>query len=173
MSSAEKLKHEIKAVLLAMLYFGVWIGTLMVMKDLILEEYRIAFHGFSMALVGALILSKVVLIMEHVPLGSWVRRQSAWVDVLFRTLLYGAGVLIVMILEKGIEGRHEHGGFGGAVASAFRATDAPHVWLNTICIAGALLIYNAAAVVRRHLGNGGLSRLFLTPLPEEPAPAGR
>jgi succinate dehydrogenase hydrophobic anchor subunit len=101
MSTAEKIKHEITAVLLAALYFAIWFGALLVNKSLILAEYHIAFTGFSKALIGALILSKVVLIMEHVPLGSWVRSQPAWIDVFLRTALYSLGVLAVLILEKG------------------------------------------------------------------------
>ena len=42
-----------------------------------------------------------------------------------------------------------------------------HVWVNTICLTGALLGYNVLSVVRRYLGQGGLLRLFLLPLPEQ------
>lgn len=165
MSAPEKIKHEIKSILLAALYFAIWIGALLVIKSLILEEYHIPFHHYSMALVGALILSKVVLILEHVSLGSWVRSQPAWIEVVLRTVLYAMGVLIVLILEKGIEGRHEHGGFGGAVEAAFKGSDAPHIWANIICITGALLIWNATSVIERHLGKRGLGKLLLAPLP--------
>jgi hypothetical protein len=40
-----------------------------------------------------------------------------------------------------------------------------HGWINTICLSGALLGYNIVAVIRHHLGKGGLLRLFLSPLP--------
>ena len=164
MNIREKLKHELKAVGLAMLYFGCWIFALLLLKQLILAEYKIAVHGFSLALVGALILSKVVLILEHAPLGAWVRVRPAWVDVILRTGLYSFGVAVVLVLEKGFEGRHEHGGFGPAVAALFQKADAHHVWVNTMCLSGALLGYNPLTVVRRHLGKGGLMRVFLTPL---------
>jgi hypothetical protein len=168
MNMKKRLKHELKAVGLAMLYFGSWIAALLLLKQLVLAEYEIAFHHLSLALVGALILSKVVLILEHVPLGSWLRSRPAWVDVLLRTALYSCGVALVLILEKGFEGRHEHGGFGPAVAGIFRAVEVHHVWLNTICLSGALFGYNVLSVVRRHLGAGGLLRLFSLPLSEEP-----
>ncbi|MFN0066375.1 MAG: hypothetical protein ACKVYV_01950 [Limisphaerales bacterium] len=168
MSLKQKLKHEIKAVGLAMLYFGLWIGALLLLKQLVLAEYRIAFHHLSLALVGALILSKVVLILEHVPLGAWVRTQPAWLDVLLRTALYSLGVAVVLVLEKGFEARHEHGGFGAAVAASFQKADIHHVWASTLALSGALLGYNVLSVIRRHLGGGGLLRLFLSPLPEAP-----
>jgi hypothetical protein len=166
MSLQQKLKHETKALTLAGLYFGCWIGTLMLLKELVLAEYQIAFHGLSLAVIGVLVLAKVVLVLEHVSLGAWVRSRPAWVDVMLRTALYSLGVLVVLLLEKGFEGRHEHGGFIPSLTSVFQHADVDHVWANTICLSGALLGYNVLSVLRRHLGTGGLLRLLLTPMPE-------
>lgn len=172
MSVAHRLKNEIKALAVATLYFGTWLGALVVLKKLILAGYSIEFQGLSAAMVGTLVLAKVVLIMERVPLGAWVRSKPAWVDVVLRTVLYAAGVVVVLLLEKGFEGRHEYGGFGPALAAAFQHAETPHVWANTMCVSGALLGYNALSVVQRQLGDGGLFRLFLTPLPEQLLPEG-
>jgi len=78
-SLQQKLKDEIKAVAITTLYFATWLGLLVLLKKLILEEYQIEFHGLSVALVGALVLAKVVLVLEHVSLGTWVRsRTDTW-----------------------------------------------------------------------------------------------
>ena len=167
MSFKQKLKDEMEAIGLAALYFGCWIGLLLLFKSLILAEYKIAFHGWSVVVVGALVLSKVVLVLEHVSLGAWVRARPAWVDVVLRTVIYTLGVAIVLALEKGFEGRNEYGGFGSALFQLLQQEDVHHLWANTLCLSGALLGYNALAVVRRHLGNQGLIRLFLSPMPPE------
>jgi hypothetical protein len=39
----------------------------MALKVLVLEDYQIRFGRFPMVLIGALVLAKVVLILEHVP----------------------------------------------------------------------------------------------------------
>jgi hypothetical protein len=161
----EKLKEEVRAIALVTLYFACWIGALILLKELVLAEYHIAFHHLSMALVGALVLAKVVLVMEHVPLGSWLRARPAWVDVVLRTVLYTLGVVIVLVLEKGIEGWHKHGGFGAAVKAALGSTDIHHIDANTLGVSAALFGYNVMTVVRCHLGEGGLLKLFLVPLP--------
>lgn len=171
MSFRQRLKHEFRALAVAVMYFGCWIAALVLLKQLVLAEYRIAFHGLALALVGAVVLSKVVLVLEHVPLGAWVRARPAWVDVVARTVLYAFGVVVVLLLEKGFEGRHEYGGFGPSLAAVFQHADVHHVWVNAICLSGALFGYNAMAVVRRHLGYGTLLRMFLAPLPEEPDPS--
>jgi hypothetical protein len=167
MGFQQKLKDEIKAIGIAALYFGCWIAALLLLKSLVLAKYRIAFHGWSAAVAGALILSKVVLVHEHVSLGSWVRARPAWVDVVLRTALYSLGVAVVLILEKGFEGRREYGGFGPALRHLFRHADVHQVWANILCLSGALLGFNSLSIVRRHLGKGGLLRLFLSPLLRE------
>ncbi len=164
----QKLKHELTTLGLLMLYFGCWIAGLILLKQLVLAEYHVAFQGLSLALVGALILAKVVLLMEHVSLGDWIRARPAWFDVILRTVLYSFGVVVGLLLEKGLEGRREHGGFGPALSAIYRSADVHHVWANTICISAALLGYNALSVVRRQLGGGVLLTLFLAPLAEAP-----
>jgi hypothetical protein len=163
----QKLNEEIKALGIAAGYFGCWIAALLLIKSLILAEYQIAFHKWSMAVVGALVLSKVVLVLEHVSLGEWVQARPAWVDVILRTVMYTLGVAVVLALEKGFESRHEYGGFAPALRQLLQQADIYHVWTNTIAISGALLGYNALSVVRRHLGKGGLIRIFLSPFPKE------
>jgi len=168
MSFTEKLKHEVVSVIELTTYFGCWLGALILIKYLLLAQYQIAVSGFSIALVGALVLAKVVLILEHVSLGAWVRAQPAWVDVALRTLLYSFGVFIVVVLEKAFEGRHEYGGFGASLNEVIQHAEAPHIWLNTLCLSAALLSYNLLSVVRKRLGRGALLQMYLTPLPEEP-----
>ncbi len=167
MDLKQKVMEEAKSVGLASLYFLSWITVLVVLKALILAEYHIEISGISKALIGALIIAKVVLVLEHAPLGSWIQRRPAWVDVSFRTAMYALGVLVVLVLEKSIEGRHEAGGFEASLRGILQHADIYHVWTNVIVVAVAILGYNAVAVVRLHLGKGGLLRLFSRPVPHE------
>lgn len=166
-SFAQKLQHELKAVLETTLYFAVWLGVLLMLKQLVLEEYHIRFRGVATALFGALLLAKVVLILERVSLGEWLRRQPAMLEVMIRTCLYGGGVLLVLVLEKAFEARHEPGGFVQTLGGIFAHPDMPHVLANAICVTSALFGFNTLSVVRRHLGRGGLHRLLLS----RPSPA--
>jgi len=162
---ARKLGHELKAVAVVTAFFLVWLGALMGLKMLVLAEYHVQFREFSLALIGALVLAKVVLILEHVPLGSWLTRMPAWVELLVRAVIYAVGVFVVMVLEKAFEARHEFGGFSSALSNIFHHRDMPHIWANTICVAGALIAYNFLMLLRRHLGPAGLRRVLLSPAP--------
>jgi len=161
----QKLKREVIALVLTTLYFALWLCALMLLKVLILAEYKIEYRKFSLALVGALVLAKVVLVMEHIPLGTWIKRWPLALDVIVRSLAYGIGVLVVLLLEKAFEARHEQGGFGAALYGIFQHRDMPHIWSNVMCVVSALLWFNVLTVVRRQLGAGSLMRIFLSPPP--------
>ena len=163
MSIKDKLSHELKAIVLVTLFFAAWLGVFMGLKVLILEDYEIRIGNFSMVLIGAMVLAKVVLILEHVPLGACLRDKPVLVDVAQRTLLYAVGTLMVMLLEKAFESRHEQGGFGPGLMNVLQHRDMPHVWANTICLSGALLFYNLLSELNHHLGSGGLAKVFLSP----------
>lgn len=165
MSTKDKLLKELKAILLVTLYFLVWFGTLMIIKVLLLSEYKIEFYGASIVIVGALIAAKAVLILEHVPLG--VNNKPAIVDILLRTFLYLAGITIILILERGIEGRHEYGGFVNAIKNLSKGADLYHIVVTVICVFGALFFYNLGSVVRGRLGKGGLWDMMISPVQKQ------
>ena len=167
MSIAEKLRNEIRSLGLTTLFFAVWFAVLVLLKWLVLAEYSIEFSDVSIVLIGALIVAKVVLVLENVPIGRWTRNRPALVHVLVRTGLYGLGILVVLVLEKAIEARHEYGGFVPALTQVIHHEDIPHVLAATVGVTGALLVFNSMLVIQRNLGNRGLLGLFLSPLPEE------
>lgn len=165
MSVASKLREEVRSLTLAFLYFMIWIGGFVALKALVLAEYHIQFSQWSMILVGALVLAKVVLILEHVSFGAWVGRRPAWVAVVLRTALYTLGVFLVLLLEKGFEGRHEYGSFAASVTDQLNNANTAHILASTLCLCGALLGYNVYSVIRLQLGERTLADLFLSPLP--------
>jgi hypothetical protein len=160
MISQGKLVNELKKLALITLYFAVWTGLIMLLKKLLLAQYGIHFNDMALALIGAVLLAKVVLLMEPIPMESWVPNHPAIVAVLLRTLMYVVGVLVVLTLEKAFEARHEFGGFVHALTKVYQHPEYPRVLFNTICIGGALLGYNIFSVLSEHLGSKGLFRLF-------------
>jgi hypothetical protein len=165
MKILKKIFGEIKTVARTASYFAIVFMLMMVMKKLYLKDYDIEFSGMSQAILGALIMSKVVILMEYITLGKWVQRQPAIVDVILRTLLYTAGVLVVVVLEKSFEKSHEAGGFSNAISFVFTHRDIYHAWATTIGAFASIFVYNAFSVIQRVMGKNGLANLFFhTPL---------
>jgi hypothetical protein len=167
MSIRQKVVGELEEFALAFLYFAICFLVLVLMKKLILAEYEVGFYGLSAALVGALIVAKVVIVLEHAPLGGWVQRSPVLVDVILRTVLYSLGVLIAVVLEHGFEQRHEHGGFGNAIGAVIQERSFYRVWATTIGVGGSILAFNCFSALRLRFGSRALLRLFFkTPLQE-------
>jgi len=158
----QKLIHEMKAVAFATLYFAIWFGILMFLKTMILSEYKVEFGGISMALIGALILAKVVLVIDHIPLSRWTREQPAIYFVIFRTLFNIVGVFIVLLLEHAFKSRHEYGSFGSALINAFQHRDVYHMWASVTVVSIAVFWFNVLFVLRKYLGEHELSQLFFS-----------
>ena len=174
MTFRAKALHEMRAVALTTLFFAAWLGGLILFKNLTLESYHLKPSRLTLALVEATVLAKVVLMLERVPLGSWIRSHPRVIDVVLRSVIYGLGVLIVLVLEKAFETRHEFGGFGRAATRVFSHPDMPHVWANTLCIASALLVFNVLTVMRRLCGAPTMFHVFFVrpSVEREPAAAG-
>lgn len=162
MSFKQKIRHELRAVVFTTLYFAACFGLLMTLKTLVLAEYHLASQGVASALISALIVAKVVLVLENISLGSWIKRQPAWIDIVTRTLTYGMGVLAVLLLEKAFESRHEYGGFIPALRSVLHHAEIHHVYASSICVTLALLGFNAFSVLRRDIGLEQLRRAYLS-----------
>jgi hypothetical protein len=163
----QKVVKEIKSIAGVTLYFFLWLGVLMILKKLMLKEYNIEFSGISIAIISALIMAKVVLLMELIKSGPWLKRQPAIVDVVVRTVLYTMGVLFVQLLEKAFESRHEAGGFGNAIAQVFHHRDIYKVLAGTLVAGISLFFFNIYSVMKQYLPGHQFARiLFNAPLEE-------
>lgn len=73
------------------LFFAAWLGMFMGLKILILEGYQIRFGSASAVLIGARVLAKIVLILEHLPLGAWVKKHPLFPASGMATGILGPG----------------------------------------------------------------------------------
>ncbi len=158
----KKVLHEIIVIARTTSYFAFFFIFMIIMKKLTLKDYDIEFTGLSQALIGALIMAKVILLMQMISLGSWVQDQPPIVDTILRTLLYSVGVLVVVLLEKAFEARHNAEGFSNAIAYVLDRRDVYHVWANTLGASVSIFFFNVFAVVQRLLGKNGTYKLFFT-----------
>jgi hypothetical protein len=161
----DRVINELKSIFWTTLYFFCWFGGLMLIKILLLREYQIQFVGLTLVIVGALVVAKVVLILEYVPM-PFTKHQPAWVEILARSLLYLSGIFVVMVLEKSFEARVEYHGMIAAIKNLPENADIYHVWVNVISAFGALLFFNIWTVVKKYYGEGKFLKMMKTPVPD-------
>ena len=158
----ERLVREVRQVGLITFYFLVCFALLLLLKKLFLAQYAVEFYGVSAAVVGALVVGKVVVLLDHSGLGSRFDRERAlWIGVAYRTLVYTVVTFVVVVVEKVIHEVRAGEELAAAVTHVWEHRDRNVMLATVLCIALAFAGYNVYAALDRRLGEGTLRRLLL------------
>src|SRR5438874_631880 len=107
------LMHEIREVIPPTLFFFVGFNLVLFTKRLFLEQYLIEYAGFFVAMTGALIVGKVVLVANKMPFLRRFDYAPLAYPILFKTIVYTALVSVVRLLEALIHYLVDGGVLGG------------------------------------------------------------
>jgi len=160
----EFLKRELKAVALVTAYFLSWFAVIGYLKILMLEQYNITYVAAGSALVAALVIAKVVVILDETSVGEKFSKQAAILYILWRSLVYTLFVAIVMVLEKVVEAMFDGQAIVQAATDVWTNKNDSHILVTIIIIAIAFLFYNTFAVLNQALGKAGLLGVLKSPL---------
>ncbi len=158
----EKLKEELWTAGLATLYFLCCFLLLMLLKKLLLAQYDIAFYGLSAAFFSALVVGKVVVVLDKTGAGTrFEARHAPYVNVLYKTIVYSLAVLLVVAAEKVFHAYGETHDLAAAVAEVWHGRDRNRIMATVLCIGLAFTAYNLFSAVNRHLAGGKLAHWLL------------
>jgi len=93
------LLHEFRLVVPPTLFFFVGFNLILLTKRLFLADYLIAYTGFLIATTSALVVGKVVLVADKLPLLKSLDDQPLAYPILFKTIVYTVFVFIARLLE--------------------------------------------------------------------------
>lgn len=142
------------------LYFFVAFNLISLTTDLLVHNYWFHLTSFVLASTTALVVGKIVLVVDKIRLIDKFRGAPLIQPILYKTIFYSLVVLIVRFLEKLAHFAFDTGGFGGNFQAEVEAFTwhrfvAVHLWIF-ICF----LIYVTASELNALVGDGQLSRLF-------------
>ena len=160
MSLVQKLKKEIIEILLVTAYFLLCFGVLILIKKLTLAQVEVEFYGFSAALIGALVMSKVVILLDKTPLGKIYVRQALYKNVLFKSIIYTLVLTFVLFIENLIHTLLEGNNFMEAIKSIHEHRDPMQFRLILIASFFSLGSYNIIIAIRDSMEKGALITLF-------------
>lgn len=95
----DKIKKEVLAVIPPTLFFFMAIGLLVLTKRLMLQQYGIPFSDFAAVVVGALVVGKVVLIVDHLPFVNRFPNKPLIYNVAWKTGIYVVAAFFVRLAE--------------------------------------------------------------------------
>ncbi|PLW97267.1 MAG: hypothetical protein C0591_07045 [Marinilabiliales bacterium] len=153
-------KRELKEMFaIATVFFIIYILFLF-MKKALLADYSIDFYIISAALVGSLILAKVVLIFDLLQLSRRMDHSPNIYRVFFRSFVYLLGFIIFKVLESMIKGLIDNESFSQALNSAIHELGETPFITSMVGVFVGFLFFNAFWVIRAKYGPKELYDLF-------------
>jgi hypothetical protein len=125
-----------------------------------MADYKVNLYIVSTSLIGFLIIVKVVLIFDLIPLTKHVNRLLNIYRVFLRSLIYLAGYVIFTFLEHLIKGTINGESFSSALDSTLVSLYSPAFITTYVGVFIAFLLFNAFWVVRASMGPATLFKLF-------------
>lgn len=158
----ETLKEEIKTAGLATLFFLFCFLLVIALKKLFLAQYDIGFYGLSVAVFGAAVVGKVVVVLDKMRAGTRFEASRApWVSVAYKTVVYSLVVLLVVAAEKVFHAYRESGVLKVAVDEVWHGRDRNTILATVLCIGAAFAAYNVLSAINRRLAGGKLGTWLL------------
>ncbi len=158
--AAAFLIHEFREALPVFVFFLAILLLGRVTQVLLLEGYRITVGGTAVAVVGALIVAKAVLIADALPLTNRFVRRPRLVSIVWKSLVYGLIVLAFRYLEELIPLWRESGALIASHRRLLAETSWPHFWAVSLWMTFSLLLYCIGAELVRALGRERVAQLL-------------
>ena len=143
------------------LFFFIALLLIAVMFKLFVAEYSIEFSAFTKAAIAALVMGKVIAMLDWAESGR--RADSTHrriVVVAFKTFVYALVVIVLGIGEKIFEAYRKAGTLDGAVSRLMANANVDHFMGLVLLISLVVFVYLAMQEIERVMGKGALLRLF-------------
>lgn len=155
-----RLVKELLHVLPAFIFFLIMFYILVVTKALTLREYGITPHGSAVAIVGALIVAKVILIADKLPfLNLYPKKPLAW-NVALKTIAFGMITFVFLFVEETIRAAHKYGGFSAGYEHLKADIIWPALWVREIWLTVLLVFYCSGIELARIIGFERIREIF-------------
>jgi len=153
--------EELKLYWIIAIYLWVFLGSFTVYRRLIADETGIPYLNYGFALIEALIIAKVILIGKMFGFSRRYEDKPLIVPVLYKSLLFGAFVILFGVVEHVVEGWFHHEGVLGGLR---RLTDlgAYELAARTLMLIVALVPFFAFGEIGRVLGERKLAAMFFS-----------
>lgn len=157
----EKLKQEFLLILPPMIFFFFAFILLATTQNLIQREYGIPLTGFGVAVIGALIVGKVVLIVDNLPFMNKFPDKPLLYNIAWKSGIYFLATFVVRYIEHVIPLLREYGGIMEANRHLLAEVVWPHFWIIQMWLAVLFFLYCSLRELVHVIGREKVIRIFL------------
>ena len=155
------IKRELLEIIPPTIFFFVAFNVIVLTKKLMLEQYDIKFSGFAGATVGALIVAKVVLLADRIPLINKYPDKPLIYNAAWKTVIYVLVALAVRFLEYLIPHWWKYRDVSVALEHLWNETVWPHFWVIQIWLVCLFFVYVSFREFARAVGEERFLKMFL------------
>jgi hypothetical protein len=156
----QKAKEEFKDFVEIALYLAFFFCALSTYAMLLLRRYDVSYLNYTLAIVNALVIAKVILIGEMMHVGRRVEARPLFQSVLYKSFVFGLLVFVFHLVEEFVKRRLIHHEPPGAVLHHLDFND---LIGGSIVILGAFIPLFAFRELARVLGEEKLHALLFKP----------
>jgi len=153
-------KEELSKLLAAALFFAVAFCLIVLANKLMVSGSDVQVTGFVRAIVGGLIVAKILLIVDLLPFVDAFPGKPLVYNILWKTSIYVAASLLFRYVEPLIEFRFEAASWAAAHHHAVEAFRHPAFWAIEIWVALLLAIFVTMQGFSRAVGKDKVRLIF-------------
>lgn len=157
----ERIKHEFLEVVPPTIFFFIAFCLIIVTKSLTLKQYGIHLTGFANALVGALIVGKVVLVIDKFSFMNKFPDKPLVYNITWKTIIYVCSIFIVRYLEHVIPLLTKYGDVVDANKHLWAEVVWPNFWLIQIWLSVLFFVFCSFREVVHAVGRETFLHMFL------------
>jgi hypothetical protein len=158
-----RVKHELVEVIPPTVFFFVAFQLIAFTRALMLQVYGIRTSTFVAVTIAALIIAKVVLIVDHVPFVNRFPEKPLIYNVLWKTGIYQVAAFLVRYIEHLTPFVREHGDLALANRHLLDKVVWPQFWFVQIWLLVLFFLYCTMRELIRVLGRERVRAMFFGP----------
>jgi hypothetical protein len=151
---------EIREAVPAFVVFLFLFHMIALTKAVSLDDYSITALRATASTIGALIVAKAILLVEALPIGR-LFSSRLMIQVVWKTLLFGAVALLFRFIEEIIPLISKHGGLAAGVKAMFEEISWPLFGVLALWLVGGLFLYCLASELVHMVGAQKIKQMLL------------
>lgn len=155
-----RLKEEISKILISAAFFSTGFSIIVLCDRLLTEGTGIEVASFARALVGGLIVAKVLLSVNLLPFVHAFPHKPLAHNIGWKSLLYVIAAVVFLYIEPFLKGLFKGAGLYVAHSHAWHELMLPRTWAKLIWLTALLVVFVTMQELSRVIGKEEFKRLF-------------
>lgn len=159
-----RLKDEFFGVIPTAIFFFTSFQLLALTRSLILKQYDVEVSAFVAATVGALVVAKVVMVVDLLPFVNRFPDKPIAYNIVWKTIIYFFAAFLVRYVEHLIPFVRKYGDMAIANSHLLNEVIWPHFWIVQLWLFVLFLMYCTLREFVRVLGREQIRAIFFGPV---------